>query len=193
MGSTDDLEWTGTTSHAGNIMASANNNGAGTRRFTNAAPGAVTPAAVSTRTLPTYGMPGDERYPGPGFSSEEYSGIGGSPPKAPSDRTAYNNTGVITSEKPGDAAPAHETIEDVEITRTRRTWSTMTWMLTWWLPSPCLSLCGRMKRPDVRMAWREKVAICIIIFFIWCILLFVIIGLGLLLCPREYVWTMDEV
>ncbi|KAJ1652074.1 hypothetical protein GGF38_005440, partial [Coemansia sp. RSA 25] len=53
--------------------------------------------------------------------------------------------------------------------------------------------CGRMQRPDVRMAWREKVAICIIILFIWCVLLFVIVGLGLLLCPREYVWTMDEV
>ncbi|KAJ2877034.1 hypothetical protein GGH93_000298 [Coemansia aciculifera] len=196
MGSMDDLEWTGTTSHAGDIMASTNNNGPGTRRLTNVASVAATPAAVSTRTLPTYGMPGDDRYMGPGqYSSEEYSRIGGSPPKAASDRTtAYNiNTGVITSEKPGDMPPAHETIEDVEITRTRRIWSTITWALTWWIPSPFLSLCGRMKRPDVRMAWREKVAICFIIFFIWCILLFVIIGLGLILCPREYVWTMDEV
>ncbi|KAJ2403393.1 hypothetical protein GGI10_005767, partial [Coemansia sp. RSA 2530] len=170
-------------------MASANNN-SGARRLTASA--AATPAAVSTRTLPTYGMPGDDRYMGPGHYA--YSHNGGSPPKAPSDRTtAYNNTGVITSEKPGDFSPAHETIEDVEITRTRRIWSAITWALTWWIPSPFLSWCGRMKRPDVRMAWREKVAICFIIFFIWCILLFVIIGLGLLLCPREYVWTMDEV
>ncbi|KAJ2550484.1 hypothetical protein GGH95_006070, partial [Coemansia sp. RSA 1836] len=199
MNSMDDLEWTGTTSHAEDIMASTannNNNGYIASRPANVASAAATPAAVSTRTLPTYGMPGGDRYIGPGpYSSEEYSGIGGSPPKAPSDRTtAYNfNTGVISSEKPGEALPAHETIEDVEITRTRRIWSAMTWALTWWIPSPFLSWCGRMQRPDVRMAWREKVAICIIILFIWCVLLFVIVGLGLLLCPREYVWTMDEV
>ncbi|KAJ2771233.1 hypothetical protein GGI18_005072, partial [Coemansia linderi] len=106
--SMDDPEWTGTASHAGDIMASANNI-SGARRLTASA--AATPAAVSTRTLPTYGMPGDDRYMGPGHYA--YSHNGGSPPKAPSDRTtAYNNTGVITSEKPGDFSPAHETIED---------------------------------------------------------------------------------
>ncbi|KAJ2381039.1 hypothetical protein GGI23_007667, partial [Coemansia sp. RSA 2559] len=53
--------------------------------------------------------------------------------------------------------------------------------------------CGRMKRPDVRMAWREKLAICVIIVILWFILLFIIIGLGLILCPKENVWTMDDI
>ncbi|KAJ2580380.1 hypothetical protein EV177_010598, partial [Coemansia sp. RSA 1804] len=43
------------------------------------------------------------------------------------------------------------------------------------------------------MAWREKFAICVIIVFLWFILLFVIIGLGLILCPKEYVWTLDDI
>ncbi|KAJ2147877.1 hypothetical protein EV176_001884 [Coemansia sp. RSA 451] len=87
----------------------------------------------------------------------------------------------------------HEHIEDLETTTSRRLWVFTTWALTWWIPSPLLSLCGRMKRPDVRMAWREKVAICVMIVFMWFFLLFIIIGLGLILCPKEYVWTLDDV
>ncbi|KAJ2336687.1 hypothetical protein GGH91_005214, partial [Coemansia sp. RSA 2671] len=74
----------------------------------------------------------------------------------------------------------HEHIEDLETTKTRRAWVGFTWAVTFWLPSPLLSLVGRMKRPDVRMAWREKVAICVIIVFLWALLLFIIIGLGLI-------------
>ncbi|KAJ1949436.1 hypothetical protein FBU59_001146, partial [Linderina macrospora] len=87
----------------------------------------------------------------------------------------------------------HEHIEDVEITKSRRFWVFFTYLTTWWIPSPFLSWCGRMKRPDVRMAWREKVAICVIIVFLWAFLLFIIIGLGLILCPKENVWTMNDV
>ncbi|KAJ2744080.1 hypothetical protein GGI20_003251 [Coemansia sp. BCRC 34301] len=87
----------------------------------------------------------------------------------------------------------HEHVEDLETTRGRRLWVGFTWAATFWLPSPLLSVVGRMKRPDVRMAWREKVAICVIIVFLWFLLLFIIIGLGLILCPRQYVWTMNDV
>ncbi|KAJ2616988.1 hypothetical protein EV177_000789 [Coemansia sp. RSA 1804] len=87
----------------------------------------------------------------------------------------------------------HEHVEDLETTKSRRCWVALTWMLTCCIPTPALSLCGRMKRPDVRMAWREKFAICVIIVFLWFILLFVIIGLGLILCPKEYVWTLDDI
>ncbi|KAJ1663804.1 hypothetical protein IW140_004490 [Coemansia sp. RSA 1813] len=87
----------------------------------------------------------------------------------------------------------HEHVEDVEITKARKMWVFFTWVLTFWMPTPLLRWCGRMKRPDVRMAWREKLAICVIIFILWFILLFVIIGLGLILCPKENVWTMDDI
>lgn len=48
-------------------------------------------------------------------------------------------------------------IEEVPTSRGRRAWVFIVWLLTWWIPSPCLTYLGRMKRPDVRMAWREKV------------------------------------
>ncbi|KAJ2078396.1 hypothetical protein H4R24_004508 [Coemansia sp. RSA 988] len=168
-----DREWTGSTSYANDIMASRSYDDSRQGRTPTQA------AAMSTRTLPTYDPSGG------------HAGI--SPQRTPSERTAYNgvNTGMVLTDKPQQ--PMHETVEDVEITSTRRVWSFITWALTWWVASPFLNWCGRMKRPDVRMAWREKVAICIIIFFIWCILLFIIIGLGLILCPKEYVWTMEDV
>ncbi|KAI9350347.1 chitin synthase-domain-containing protein [Obelidium mucronatum] len=70
-------------------------------------------------------------------------------------------------------------------------WVCLTWCLTWWVPSPCLSLCG-MKRPDIRMAWREKVALCIIIFLMCALMLFFIIGFGMLICPHQNVYSAFE-
>ncbi|KAJ2317066.1 hypothetical protein IWW52_003323 [Coemansia sp. RSA 2704] len=175
-----DHEWTGSLSYAGDILASRSYNDVRSGR----AP--MSAAALSARTLPNFDLGNLGQA-----SSDKGSQQGGSPQRTPSERTAYNgaNTGAISTEKPG----MHETIEDVEITGTRKLWTFITWLLTWWIPSPFLNWCGRMKRPDVRMAWREKVAICIIILFIWCVLLFVIIGLGLILCPKEYVWTMEDI
>jgi chitin synthase len=70
-------------------------------------------------------------------------------------------------------------------------WVCITWCLTWWIPSFCLSIC-KMKRPDIRMAWREKLAICILIFFMCAFFLFFIIGLGMIICPRQNVYTSFE-
>ncbi|KAJ2714940.1 hypothetical protein H4R19_001465, partial [Coemansia spiralis] len=163
-----DEEWSGSMSYAHEIMASRSRNG--TR---------VDGAAMSARTLP-------------GSVADGHSKAASSPSGAPSENTAYHCAG--DGMEPSDKArPMHETVEDLEITRSRRIWSIFTWALTWWIPSPFLSWFGRMKRPDVRMAWREKVAIFAIIVFIWCVMLFVIIGLGLILCPKEHVWTMDDV
>jgi chitin synthase len=49
------------------------------------------------------------------------------------------------------------TVEVVPTSRGRMFWVIIVWALTWWVPSFCLTHVGRMKRPDVRMAWREKV------------------------------------
>ena len=56
-----------------------------------------------------------------------------------------------------------ETIETVRETSARRRWVLLCWLLTWWIPSPFLKWFGRMKRQDVRQAWREKLALNMII------------------------------
>ncbi|KAJ3246982.1 hypothetical protein HDU78_005633 [Chytriomyces hyalinus] len=70
-----------------------------------------------------------------------------------------------------------------KLTRQRCCWLSCTWCLTWWIPSPFLKFCGNMRAEDRRMAWREKLALCIIIAFLNALILFFIIGIGLILCP----------
>lgn len=75
---------------------------------------------------------------------------------------------------------------------TRRRWIALVWTLTWWVPSPLLSYFGGMKRRDVRVAWREKLALCILIFFMCTAMILFIIGFGPLVCPRQDVFSMSE-
>ncbi|KAI9262697.1 chitin synthase [Sporodiniella umbellata] len=79
--------------------------------------------------------------------------------------------------------PQHESVEEVPITSVRIWWVRVVWLMTWWIPSPFLRWFGKMKREDVQMAWREKVALCILIFFFSGITIFVIVGLGEVICP----------
>ncbi|RKP09587.1 chitin synthase-domain-containing protein [Thamnocephalis sphaerospora] len=83
--------------------------------------------------------------------------------------------------------------EEVEISRQRRYWVCCTWALTWWIPECCIIKCGRMKREDIRMAWREKVAICIIIFLFCLISVLYIVLLPSLLCPKMNMFSPEEV
>lgn len=69
-----------------------------------------------------------------------------------------NKEGVLDAQgRPNETEGA--TVEEVPTSRARRAWVIIVWLLTWWCPSVCLTHLGRMKRPDVRMAWREKVSV----------------------------------
>jgi chitin synthase len=87
-----------------------------------------------------------------------------------------------------------EIIEKQEkVTNARKSWVGCTWLLTFWIPSFFLSCCGKLKRPDIRMAWREKVALCLIIAAMCLSLLFLIIGLRYVICPPVAVFSQEEV
>jgi len=84
--------------------------------------------------------------------------------------------------------------EHLPTTRTRRYWLYLVYFFTWFIPGFLLSWVGRMKRPDMRLAWREKVTICILIFLANVLVLFYIIVFGVILCPNfKYAWTSNEV
>ena len=85
-----------------------------------------------------------------------------------------------------------ETTEVVRETSARRRWVLLCWLLTWWIPSPFLKWFGRMKRQDVRQAWREKLALNLIIWFICACAVFVIAVLGLVICPTQHVFNTSE-
>jgi len=79
-----------------------------------------------------------------------------------------------------------------EMTRGRKWWLCLTWTSTWCYCPCCLSSCGKMKRKDVQIAWREKVTINIIILFLCVLILFYIIGLGRLICPSVKEWGYGQ-
>jgi chitin synthase len=100
-------------------------------------------------------------------------------------------TKMESSSETPNKQPEH--VQSVKkITRKRKTWVCITWTLTWWIFSNFLICCGKMKRPDIRMAWREKVALCIIIFFMNASLIFVIVGLRFIICPPLNIKSTTE-
>jgi len=104
----------------------------------------------------------------------------------------YNTDGQFVGLEPDLAAG--KKIEENPVTTSRRIWVIFVWMLTFWIPSPLLKWVGRMKRPDVRMAWREKLVLCFIILILNGILVFWIIFFGKLLCPDyDKAWSRNEV
>ncbi len=84
-----------------------------------------------------------------------------------------------------------ETVEDMKESSARRRWVTLCWFLTWWIPNFVLKF-GGMKRLDVRQAWREKLAINMLIWFVCGCAIFIIAILGLLICPTQHVFDTNE-
>ena len=96
-------------------------------------------------------------------------------------------SGMVVKEAPN-------AVEEVPSTKTRRWWLWMVWLTTWWMPDFLLRIIGRMKRPDIRLAWREKVTIFFLIFMFNAIVIFYIVEFGRLLCPNfDKAWGANEV
>lgn len=75
----------------------------------------------------------------------------------------------------------------------RRLWTAFAWALTFWIPSFVLRYVGRMKRPDVRMAWREKIALVALITLLNAIIIFYIVFFGDLICPnKDKAWNVKQ-
>ncbi|KAF8483043.1 chitin synthase-domain-containing protein [Gautieria morchelliformis] len=146
------------------------------------APGGYGSGGLATPSQQVYTHGRDES----GWGSEWDVKRGMSPP---TDKVAESkeSAGLIVNEK-------QNTVEEIPQTRSRRFWIVVVWLCTWWIPSFLLHHVGRMKRPDVRFAWREKVTICFLILFLCGIVLFYIIVFGVLLCPNfNKAWASNEV
>ncbi|TVY73545.1 Chitin synthase, partial [Lachnellula suecica] len=105
----------------------------------------------------------------------------------------YNNeTGQLMDGMDPELADP-QSIETATTSTSRRVWVGIVWALTFWIPSFGLRYIGRMKRPDVRLAWREKLVLVWIIFFFNAFMIFWIVEFGKLLCPNaDKAWNADE-
>ncbi|KAJ3137933.1 hypothetical protein HK101_003796 [Irineochytrium annulatum] len=123
----------------------------------------------------------------PGISNVQISG----------DEKAEGGVAVVDSLEKGKAGGKKEKTEKKapkpkrKMTRARCQWLTCTWLSTWWVPWFILSCCG-MKQAERQIAWREKVALCVIILLMNAFILFFIVGLGLVLCPKRNVLSPGE-
>ncbi|KIL86471.1 hypothetical protein FAVG1_10301 [Fusarium avenaceum] len=99
---------------------------------------------------------------------------------------------TFESRDPEMANPGH--IEINKVTWSRRIWVAVVRALTFWIPSVLLHHVGRMRRPEVQQAWREKLVLFSIILLINGTILFWMMGLGTVLCPNSNkAWTRKEV
>jgi chitin synthase len=109
------------------------------------------------------------------------------------DQVFYTAEGQFGNKLDPDLALGKQ-VETQDTTFGRRVWVGIVWSLTFWIPSFLLRYVGRMKRPDVRMAWREKFVLCFFIALMNAIICFWIIAFGQLLCPNfDKAWSSKEV
>jgi len=64
----------------------------------------------------------------------------------------------------GQAAREQE-IEELPVTAGRKRWMFGVWAITWFIPDFLIRWVGGMKRKDIQVAWREKLAINFMIWF----------------------------
>ncbi|TGJ86874.1 hypothetical protein E0Z10_g1901 [Xylaria hypoxylon] len=83
-------------------------------------------------------------------------------------------------------------VEEYRDSPSRKRWVFIVYMLTWFVPDFLIRWVGRMSRKDVRMAWREKLAINIIIWFSCLFAIFFIVVFPMLICPKQYVFSSSE-
>ncbi|KAI8064149.1 chitin synthase-domain-containing protein [Gongronella butleri] len=91
-----------------------------------------------------------------------------------------------------DAAAAADDTEEEKPTAGRKHWVRFVWFMTWWIPSKCMVWCGRMKRKDVRLAWREKLTLCMLIFLMSGFIIWFLVFFGSLICPHQSVYSTNE-
>lgn len=89
-------------------------------------------------------------------------------------------------------AAREEEIDELPVTAGRKRWMFIVWVFTWFVPDFLIRWIGRMKRPDVRLAWREKLAINMMIWLMCLIAVFFLVIFPELICPKQNVLTLEE-
>ncbi|CAN6648337.1 hypothetical protein TRVA0_023S00474 [Trichomonascus vanleenenianus] len=83
-------------------------------------------------------------------------------------------------------------IDEVPISGSRKRWMFLVWVWTWWIPDFFIRVFGKLPRKDVRIAWREKLAINLMIWFTCIACVLFLIGFPILICPLQDVLSPQE-
>ena len=85
-----------------------------------------------------------------------------------------------------------EVIEEHPMSSSRRNWLFLVYLLTFYFPDFLIKWVQRQPRKDVRMAWREKLAINYLIWLSCAAMVFLTVGFPALICPRQDVFSPAE-
>jgi chitin synthase len=83
-------------------------------------------------------------------------------------------------------------VGEVKLSGSRKRWLFLVWLMTFIIPDFLIKWIGRMKRKDVRLAWREKLAINLMIWFFCLFAAFFIVVFPQLICPKQNVFSAAE-
>ncbi|KKF93534.1 Chitin synthase 8 [Ceratocystis platani] len=83
-------------------------------------------------------------------------------------------------------------VEEFRDSASRKRWVMIVYAMTWFVPDFLVRVVGRKPRKDIRVAWREKLAINMIIWFMCAISAFFVVGFPLLICPTQHVYGTAE-
>ncbi|KAI9187756.1 hypothetical protein H9P43_002147 [Blastocladiella emersonii ATCC 22665] len=106
------------------------------------------------------------------------------------DGTARVGVGAGLDAKPS-ATTTKPAVDPNTPTAARRRWLVFVWLFTFLVPPFALRVCG-MRDRETQMAWREKVAICWVIFLMSAAMLFAILFAGMLVCPPRNLFSFGE-
>ena len=135
---------------------------------------------------------GDETKGGGYFGSKELDS------KSDAGASAFNHGDMFrnleTKEELAEKGNKKQMVEIdvVPTTGSRKRWLFIVYLLTWYIPDFSIKWIGRMPRKDVRTAWREKLAINLLIWFSCLFAIFFIVIFPQLICPRQYVYSAAE-
>lgn len=85
-----------------------------------------------------------------------------------------------------------EEVDDVVTSGSRKRWLAVVWLLTFYVPDFLIKWIGRMKRADIRTAWREKFAINLLIWISCGFVIFFIVIFPQVICPKQHVYSAAE-
>lgn len=83
-------------------------------------------------------------------------------------------------------------VEEVKTSGSRKRWLFVVYAMTWLIPDFLIRWIGRMPRKDVRLAWREKLAINMMIWWSCLFVAFFIVVFPMLICPKQNVFSAAE-
>lgn len=89
-------------------------------------------------------------------------------------------------------AAREEEVEELSVSGSRKRWMFVVWMFTWFIPDFLIRWVGRIKRKDVQLAWREKLAINLMIWLMCGIAVFFLVVFPNLICPKQNIFTLSE-